>query len=199
VKNKLLAVSAAVILLALIAGGTLAWFQYQDTAVNLVTTGSVEVSVGFTQLSGGSEVQLEPGSDDPLMPGSERSGIVRVRNAGVSSAYVRARVVKEWVRDGAPTGLSSDNIVLDINSEDWKTIGDWFYYLRPLSRGSSTEPLFSEITFASNGVPGVNDNVYQNTVIRLTVAAEAVQAANNAIGAVWNVDPDTWTVIPGSS
>jgi predicted ribosomally synthesized peptide with SipW-like signal peptide len=196
VKNKLLAVSAAVILLALVAGGTLAWFQYEDTAVNLVTTGSVEVSADFTMLSGGTEVRLEPDPDHPLMPGSERSGIVRVRNAGASPAYVRARVVKEWIRDGAPTGLSSDNIVLDFNSEDWTTIGDWFYYLQPLSRGSSSEPLFSEIMFANNGVPGVNDNVYQNTVIRLTVVAEAVQAANNAIRAVWGVDSDTWTVIP---
>jgi hypothetical protein len=50
--------------------------------------------------------------------------------------------------------------------------------------------------FANSDVPGVNDNVYQNTVIRLTVVAEAVQAANNAIRAVWGVNQDTWTVIP---
>jgi predicted ribosomally synthesized peptide with SipW-like signal peptide len=199
VKNKLFVISAAVILLALIAGGTLAWFQYEDTAVNLVTTGSVEVAVGFTQLSGGSEVQLEPNPEDRMMPGSVRSEIVRVRNTGMSSAYIRAKVVKEWMRDGASTGLPSENIVLDINTDDWKTIGDWFYFLQPLERGSSSEPLFNEITFANNGVPGVNDNVYQNTVIRLTVIAEAVQAANNAIKAVWKIDPETWTVIPALS
>jgi hypothetical protein len=128
VKNKILTVSAAVIVFALaFAGGTLAWFQYEDTAVNLVTTGSVEVSADFTMLSGGSEVQFEPKSDGLLVPGSARSAIVRVSNAGISSSYVRARVVKEWIRDGVPTGLSSDNIVFDINSEDWTTIGDWFF------------------------------------------------------------------------
>jgi predicted ribosomally synthesized peptide with SipW-like signal peptide len=199
VKNKIIAISTAVILLALIAGGTLAWFQYEDTAVNLVTTGSVEVAVGFTKASGGSEVQLEPNQEDRMMPGSIRSSIVRVRNTGISPAYVRAKVVKEWIRDGAPTDLSSENIVLDINTDDWRTIGDWFYFLRPLEKGSSSEPLLKEITFANNGIPGIDDNVYQNTVIRLTVIAEAVQAANNAIKAVWSIDPETWTVIPASS
>lgn len=198
-KNKILTVSAAVIVLALIfTGGTLAWFQYEDTAVNLVATGSVEVSVGFTELSDGNEIELETGPNDTMLPGSVRSGMVRVKNTGISPAYVRAKVTREWMRDGSPTGLPADNILIDIDETHWKAIGDWFYYLWPLSRGSSSEPLFSEITFANNGVPGVDDNVYQNTVIRLTVIAEAVQAANDAIKAVWRIDPTTWTVIPGT-
>lgn len=195
-KNKIFAVSLSVIALSLfVAGGTLAWFQYEDTAVNLVTTGIIRIAVGYTKLQDSSEVLLEPDPDDTLVPGSVRSCIMRVENTGTSPAYIRVKVTKEWIRGGEPAGLPDDNILLDFNGEDWKRIGDWYYYIHPLDKSASTEPLFSELTFACDGVPGVNDNEYQNTVIRLTVVAQAVQKTNRAIEAVWSIDPVTWTSI----
>ena len=115
-KRKLLILSVLAICVAMLAGGTLAFFTSEDKAHNVITTGGVEI----TLQEWADEAKTTPFKDlTGVMPNTTVTKIAEIRNTGASDAWVRVKVEKN-IRlqgDGTPdTGL----VELKCNTVDWK-------------------------------------------------------------------------------
>ena len=177
-KKKVFAASVFLLCLAILAGTTMAYFTARDTAHNVITSGNVDIRLVEKQDRDGTLVDYPDGPITGVMPGESVSKIVSVRNTGTGDAWVRIQVEKtmELDREMAAAGTAADPalMMLDINTEDWAEIGQWYYYREPLAPGKSTEPLFREVSFS----PKMN-NPYQGCTANVIVQAEAVQSKNN--------------------
>lgn len=92
-KRKLLAAAAAAICLSIAAYGTVSYFTAEDTAVNVITAGNIRIELLETTIpEGGEPVPFEDVIG--VMPGTEVSKIVEVRNVGDKTAYVRIQLEK---------------------------------------------------------------------------------------------------------
>lgn len=177
-KKKIITVAVIAAVLALVVGGTLAYFTDQETAHNVITSGTVDI----TLQEWADEAKTEPFSEDGVdgvMPGTEVTKIVEVKNTGDNGVYVRMKVEKaiQLADEEGDTDVSL--IALDINTTDWTDGGDGFYYYNEvLGAGETTKPLFTTVTFATG-----MGNEYQNSTATVDVTAQAVQSANNGTSA----------------
>ncbi|MDO5400344.1 MAG: TasA family protein [Eubacteriales bacterium] len=173
-KRRLFAAAVLVLCLSLLAGGTLAYFTAEDTARNVITTG--DISIRLQEWADAEKTTPFPqGGVSGVMPGTEVTKIVEVKNAGANEAYVRVKVDKSLTLakgvEGKPDlGL----LVIDFADDNWTAKDGFYYYNKPLKPGAVTEPLFASVSFdASMG------NIYQNSTASVDVKAYAVQVANN--------------------
>ena len=174
-KRKILILSILAICAATLAAGTYAFFTAEDTAHNVITTGSVEIELN----EWADEDRTQPFEDlTGVMPNTEVTKIAEIENTGASDAWVRVRLTKsiELAAEGTP---DLELISLDVNTSDW-TLGEdgCFYYNRVLKPGETTAPIFTSVTFD----PGMG-NEYQNARACVDVEAQAVQTANNGSSA----------------
>ena len=194
-KRKILCLSVIAIMLAILAAGTIAYFTAEGRAHNVITTGSINITV-VEQQKGENDTTVEYPKEPitNVMPGAEISKIVTIRNDGKSTAWIRVKVDKviELAGEVDPDfKVNTDLVKLDFYDENWIEKDGYYYYKTPVAPGESTESLFNTVTFAPT-----MGNEYQNCTVNITVNAEAVQTANNAIpegGNVTNVKgwPDT--------
>ncbi len=90
-KRKLLVISLVVICAAILAAGTLAYFNAEGTAHNVITTGGVKIAV---QEWADAE-KTQPFEDlEGIMPGATVTKIAEVKNTGASDAWIRVSVTK---------------------------------------------------------------------------------------------------------
>ncbi|MGN1129702.1 MAG: SipW-dependent-type signal peptide-containing protein [Candidatus Flemingiibacterium sp.] len=184
-KRKILFLSVLAICIAIAAAGTLAYFTAEGRAHNVITTGSINITV----------IEQQRGDDDKLvdypetpienvMPGMEISKVVTIQNDGSSPAWIRVRVEKEITLNeqnpAVEVGFNADNelIVLAIGGEgsNWIAGEDGYYYYKlPVEAGEATEPLFDTVTFDTK-----MGNEYQGCTANIKIYAQAVQTANNA-------------------
>ena len=89
---------------------------------------------------------------------------ITVKNTGDSPAYVRVRLVSYWQNsDGTIAAQSSPTISITIAS-DWKRLGEYYYYTKPVSGDSVTSNLLGDsIQLAENQVIDVIAEVVQAT------------------------------------
>ena len=130
-KRKLLILSVLAICVAMLAGGTLAFFTSEDKAHNVITTGGVEI----TLQEWADEAKTTPFKDlTGVMPNTTVTKIAEIRNTGASDAWVRVKVEKN-IRlqgDGTPdTGL----VELKLNTVDWTEKDGYYYYNKILKPG----------------------------------------------------------------
>ena len=168
-KRKLLILSVLAICVAMLAGGTLAFFTSEDKAHNVITTGGVEI----TLQEWADEAKTTPFKDlTGVMPNTTVTKIAEIRNTGASDAWVRVKVEKN-IRlqgDGTPdTGL----VELTLNTTDWTERDGYYYSTKALKPGEVTAPIFTAVTFGT-----AMGNEYQNATVHIYVTAEAVQTAN---------------------
>lgn len=170
-KRKLLVLSLVAICIAILAAGTLAYFNAEGTAHNVITTGGVKIAVQ----EWADEDKTQPFENlNGIMPGSEVTKIAEVKNTGASDAWIRVLVTKNILLAGE--GEANPELVeLNIDTENW-TLGEdgCLYYKEALKPGETTAPVFTTVTFKT-----AMDNVYQGATITVDVAAQAVQTANN--------------------
>lgn len=174
-KKKILAVSVIIACLAIGAYGTLAYFTHEDTATNVITTGSVTIDLEELAIpeDGGDPVPFEDVID--VMPGDEVSKIVQIKNTGDAEAWVRISLDKSLIlADGVEGEVDLSLVTYDINTENWTEKDGCYYYNTPLAAGETTEPLFTEVIFSTE-----MGNMYQHSKAVIKVDAEAVQTANN--------------------
>ena len=169
-KRKLLILSVLAICVAMLAGGTLAFFTSEDKAHNVITTGGVEI----TLQEWADEAKTTPFKDlTGVMPNTTVTKIAEIRNTGASDAWVRVKVEKN-IRlqgDGTPdTGL----VELKCNTVDWTEKDGYYYYNKILKPGEVTAPIFTAVSFAAD----MGDE-YQDATATVDVFAQAVQTANN--------------------
>ena len=171
-KRKLLIVSVLAILVAVTAAGTLAYFTDTGTAHNVITTGNVKIELK----EWADEACEQPFQDKTgVMPGTQVTKIVEVKNTGTGAAFLRLYVEKNvYGADQKP--MKSDPVSLDFDNRNWtySESEGYYYYNRPLEPGKTTEPLFTTVTFDP-----LMGNEYQNASAHVKVIAYAVQSANN--------------------
>lgn len=99
-KTKLVALSVVLILAALSVYGTLAYFTAQGTARNVITTGDIKIALEERMLTPDGEKTVPFEDQLGVMPGTDVSKIVTVKNTGGQPAWVRVSLDKamSWPR-----------------------------------------------------------------------------------------------------
>ncbi len=195
-KKKLLILSVLVICIATLAGGTIAYFTSEYTAHNVITTGGVEIELR----EWADKDEKTPFKDlDGVMPGTEVTKIVEVKNTGSAPAWVRVSVGKSIKLANGNQADSTRFVEVNINDKAWTKGKDgYYYYNAPLAAGKTTEPLFTSVTFDAG-----MGNAYQNSTATVDVYAQAVQSENNGTdvfsAAGWPDAAPTSTVEPAQT
>lgn len=170
-KRKLFLLSILVICVASLAAGSLAYFNADGQAHNVITTGGVEIKIQEWANADKTEAFTDL---DGILPGATVTKIAEVKNTGASEAWVRVKVTKAitLTKEGNPnTAL----VELDLNETDWTLAEDGYLYCnQAVKPGETTAPIFTTVTF--NKAMG---NEYQNATATVDVYAQAVQTANN--------------------
>ena len=174
-KRKLLAVAVTVICLSMMAYGTLAYFTAEDTAHNVITSGEIDIELQEWADAEKTTPFPEDGVSG-VMPGTEVTKIVEVKNTGANDAYIRVKVEKEFVLSEGVEGETDSGLMkIDFDESRWVDGEDgYYYYKEALAPGAVTEPLFASVKFD----PAMG-NLYQNSTAKVDVTAYAVQVANN--------------------
>lgn len=181
-KKKVFVAAALLVVLAILATGTLAYFSAKAVTHNVITTDSVGIHVEEYQDEDG---ELKPYPEEPVdvMPGTEVSKIVLIRNDEAQS-WIRA-CVEIVVTDAEGeqmllTPAQQEKIItLSMNEEYWlRKSGDskWWYYRDPVDTGKATQPLFTTVAFDGPAM----GNEFQGSTFYIHIAGQAVQTANNA-------------------
>lgn len=174
------------ICLSIWAYGTLAYFTAEETAHNVITSG--EINIELLEWADKEKTTLFPNDRmSGVMPGTEVTKIVEVKNTGSNEAYIRVKVDKEIILpDGAEGKPDSGLMVLDFDKTYWTQGNDGFYYYKEaLEPDKVTKPLFASVRFDES-----MGNIYQNSTAKVDVKAYAVQSANNGSSAM---DAKGWT------
>lgn len=175
-KKKVFVLAVIVVMAAILATGTLAYFTDKVVAHNVITSGAVDIDLVETMKTPEGETPWE--DQDGVMPGTEVSKIVRVRNNDAES-YIRVKVdVKVVSAEG--TALDPSVVGITMNTSHWTEKDGYWHYNKSLPTGQTTEMLFEQVNFAGAEM----GNEYQNATITVNVDAQAVQAENNG-STVW--------------
>lgn len=184
-KRKLLILSVLAICVAILAAGTLAYFNAEDSAHNVITSGGVNIQlVEKTKGENGALIDFPEGGLSGVMPGTEASKIVSVTNTGASEAWIRVKMeIAIHSSDGKdlPTELNIGEepiAVITPNVMDgWVAGADGYYYYHdPVAPQGSTTNFMETVQFAPQ-----MGNEYQSCTAILSISAQAVQTANNSI------------------
>lgn len=174
-KRKILVCAFIAVCLSIVAYSTTAFFSVEDTATNVITMGNIKIELQELAIpeEGGDPVPFEDVLD--VLPGKAVSKIVQIKNVGDNSAWLRISVAKaielaEGVEGEADVSLVSYNV----DTEHWTEKDGYYYYNVALNSGETTQPLFTEVRFASN-----MGNMYQESKAIIKVTAQATQVANN--------------------
>ena len=173
-KRKLLLLSVMVICIAIAAAGTLAFFNGDATAHNVITTGKVGITVNeYSKYDPDKRVKYE-NEQTGIMPGTTVDKIVVVSGEdGTADAWVRVKfVTKVTSADG--TELNANKIQLNTGANWIDGEDGWFYYNAPVKANQEAAPALLSVQFdATMG------NTYQGATATVDVLAQAVQCANN--------------------
>lgn len=169
-KKKWTIAAVLVLVVALLAVGTWAYFSAVGRADNVITMGSVKLALHDEDGAG------QPFTTVSAMPGSVVDKVVYVENVGSGALYTRVKITPEVVAaNGELVPLTDRSLLtLDLNDTDWIPGADGYYYYNgTLSPKAATSKLFNHVTFSTD-----MGNEYQNTTVHIYVTAEAVQTAN---------------------
>lgn len=191
-KKKTALAAAAVALVGMLAvGGTLAWFTDTETATNVVTVGSIDVTLSE---EGGADDQIVDGklTYENVMPGSELTKKVTIENVGDNDAYVKA-VITVIPKNNDSKVIPSDLVASNANAikfdgnvagKTWKLEGDnavcTLYYS---NTQTSSDAIILEkdkvwTLFQKVQIPESWGNAYENMEFDIQVDVYAIQADN---------------------
>lgn len=174
-KKKLFICAFIAVCLSMIAYSTTAFFTYEDTAKNVIIMGNIKIEL--------QELAVPEGGGEPVpfvdpidvLPGTDVSKIVQVKNIGEQPAWVRISAAKAiLLADGVTGDVDLSLVTYDLNTQYWIEQDGYFYYNAVLEAGETTEPLFTKVTFAAN-----MGNMYQQSEAMIQINVQATQVANN--------------------
>ena len=174
-KRRVLLMAVLVLCLAILAGGTLAYFTAEETAYNVITTGILDMDLVEVDENGDPWPAWPASGISGVMPGTVVDKVAYVDNVGGVDFYTRLKVTVT-VNDGA---LSNEFVKLDYDTENWTEKDGYFYYNSVVAAGESTTPLFETVKFSED-----MGNAYQNATVVVLVEADAVQSKNNTDSAL---------------
>ena len=91
---------------------------------------------------------------------------VGVTNTGNTTAWIRAKVIGNWVKDGKVVAPWTDNI--SYNTSDWTQNGGFWYCKTTTDAGDTTANLFDSYSAGTAPVAGAH--------LELTIVCQAVQS-----------------------
>lgn len=186
-KRKLTLIAATVALGALlVTGATLAWFTSTDTATNTVTVGNVDIKIDELSHDDNSHYTEGEGIvwNGNMTPGQVLSKEPRIVNIGDNTAWVRASVEIQYIKDGKPftPNAKVEAPVINYDKEKWTVSedGKYYYFKEPLKAGEPTNELFTTVTIPDSwSNQGADDENMAKVTIKVIVHADAVQYDNN--------------------
>lgn len=185
-KKRIFALAVVMVCIAIVSVGTLAYYTAEDTAHNVITTGSIDIElVEKTIDESGATVDFPEEGIHNVVPGTSVSKIVTVTNTGAGTAWIRVKVEASIVSaEGEEMPLTITDaegrelpvMTYIVEEESGWFLGEdgYYYYEKPVAAGAATAVLFDEVSFAPE-----MGNEYQGCTANLIVSAEAVQVANN--------------------
>ena len=168
-KRIALFVSAIVIAIAVVAGGTLAWLNYRtEPQINTFDTGDISCQVIETFEN--SSVKTD----------------VKVKNTGNSDAYVRAALVINWVDDNgnvyASVPVENDDYSLEVDTESWFKSSDGYYYCKDKVAPGEKSPVL-----VNSCRPAEGASAPEGYHLQVKVIASAIQASpEEAVMEAWS-------------
>ncbi len=173
-KKKLFVCSVIAIVLSLAAFGTTAYFSYEDNTENIITAGDVKIELlESSEAVGKAEASYKKTVD--AMPDTAITKITYIKNIGSKSAWIRVSIDKAIeFAEGISGEPDLSLLSLDFNMENWQEKDGYFYYLKELKSGETTEPLFTTVQFSKD-----MKNKYQNSKAIIDIKAQATQWVNN--------------------
>ncbi len=183
-KRKLVLTSAVVLILALLAAGTFAYFTKNARATNVITTGTISIQLN-DKIQGGQKT----GSGWTLsgvMPGQAVEKAVSVTNTGTSPAWLRVKLdISVTGANGKPLDLTfgdKQDVLTFTTGDGWFYHDGYYYYSAPVAEKTSTADFFAK----KDGQPTLMlnpqlPNDYQGCTVTVAVQAQAVQVKNNNI------------------
>lgn len=181
-KRKLVLTSAVVLILALLAAGTFAYFTKNARATNVITTGTISIQLN-DKIQGGQKT----GSGWTLsgvMPGQAVEKAVSVTNTGTSPAWLRVKLdISVTGANGKPLDLTfgdKQDVLTFTTGDGWFYHDGYYYYSAPVAEKTSTADFFAK----KDGQPTLMlnpqlPNDYQGCTVTVAVQAQAVQVKNN--------------------
>lgn len=160
------------LLIIVSASATYAFIVRESDTESIITFGSLKMKLMETTLVNGEEIEV---SDDALdiSNATNVSRIVRVKNVGRHSMYVRVKLNIYGENDGETFDIS-DAYKID-TSDNWIYQDGYYYYKDALSENEITDELMKEIVFDNDIV----NSKYQGSKFNLEIKGEALQRENN--------------------
>lgn len=173
-KKKIFALAAMAIYVAILVGGSLAYFTAEDRAVNVITIGKVDIEIEeYADLE--KTIRIEegqmPASFFNVEPGQRIVKKVEIDNRGLSPAWIRAKIEDNIVSAGG------GNLPDEILNYDIQPGWTWdeetgYYYYDEILYPSDIATLFNVVTFDGPGM----GNAYQGCTTYIQIHADAVQS-----------------------
>ncbi len=163
--RKMMAVAGAAFMLGTAIPVTTFATEYQTDVISTIKTGDISIHLQDYEIGKNGKEKIYE-DKKLILPGQTISKITRITNEG-NSAWVRIK--PEWQGDEA-LGLSLD--MIGGISDDWKQIGDYFYYTKSLEVGESVD-FGKTISFPPEWTEAVSDQSFY-----LYMQVDAVQKAN---------------------
>ena len=206
-RKMLMSIASVLVLVALIAGATMAWFTDSETVAATFTAGTVDVGINeptnIDIVNPGDIINFGAEEDAGYIYDSEEGQgsydrVLQITYEGSKAAYVRVLVDAAWAED-----LSSENLSLEgVEGSPWvlqdeMVDGKYVFLLDGILNGSGED--FGDYDLAEvQNVPFIvtidgagTGNDYQGVALDMEFEVQAVQAAN--------VDPNAVpfeTVVP---
>lgn len=188
-KRKLVLTSAVVLILALLAAGTFAYFTKDVRATNVITTGTISIELNDS-ITGGAAVKdgdkVTGYTISGVMPGQAVEKAVSVTNTGTSPAWLRVKLdISVTGANGKPLDLTfgdKQDVLTFTTGDGWFYHDGYYYYSAPVAEKTSTADFFAK----KDGQPTLMlnpqlPNDYQGCTVTVAVQAQAVQVKNNNI------------------
>ena len=186
-KKKTFALALMAIYVAVLVGGSLAYFTAEDRAVNVITIGKVDIEIVEYDDEGNKIIYDEnkpnkgmPDSFNNIEPGQRIVKKVDVENRGSSTAWIRAKIVDGITAAEELGGEALADSVIRYNVNNLQTIeqmpgtwtqqGEYWYYSLPV-KAEEVITLFDVVTFDGPSM----GNEYQGCITNIQIHADAVQ------------------------
>lgn len=176
-KRKLVLTSAVVLILALLAAGTFAYFTKDARATNVITTGTIDITLN-DEIQGGEKTDTG-WTLSGVMPGQAVEKTVSITNNGSAEAWLRVQLAVRVTVDGEEMPLTfgdGQSVLLFATGDRWIAQDGYYYYRDATKSGDTTEQLFSSLQLNP-----LLPNAYQGCTVTVDVLAQAVQVKNNNV------------------
>ena len=176
-KRKLVLTSAVVLILALLAAGTFAYFTKDARATNVITTGTIDITLN-DEIRGGEKTDTG-WKLEGVMPGQAVEKTVSITNNGSAEAWLRVKLAVRVTVGGEemPLTFGDGQSVLQFETGDgWLAQDGYYYYRNATKSGDTTGELFHGLQLNP-----LLPNAYQGCTVTVDVLAQAVQVKNNNV------------------